>query len=104
MVNTLEKKRCNFLISKRAKNRLQEISDNSVKYFGRSISMSQIIEYFIDRAFLDKKNILSKEITNLRQQLISMEAEWEALNLKEKKVNDEWMYKNEIRTQTAEDF
>lgn len=92
------------MLSCRTRKRLKEISDNSISLLGRKASMSQVVEVLIDKAFIDRKKLLSREITELRQKLIIMETEWDTINDREKQLRAEGLVRNEIRTQAAENI
>lgn len=86
------------MLSNRTKKRLQEISLSSISLLGRKASMSQVIEILIDKAFIDRKNLLSREITELRQRLATMQSEWDAMDNRDKQLRAERLLQNEIRT------
>ena len=96
MVETLQKKRYNFTLTCRAKSRLEEMSNKSTYFLGRHTSMSEIIEILIDRAFIDRKELIEKQITELELKLSSLNEEWTALNNKERNLNLNTDIKNKI--------
>lgn len=85
------KKRHNFTLEDSAKRRLKQLSDESFRYVGRKLSQSEVIEYLVNKAFVDKRELLEKQYNKLKIELESIEAEMMACKIREKKVtNPEW--------------
>ena len=57
----MAKQRFNFTMEPSVKRRLNQLSKESYRYVGRSLSQSEVIEFLINKAFVDKKELLQRQ-------------------------------------------
>ena len=87
----MTKERYNFTLDRTTKNRIVQLSKESIRLTGRHLSQSEIVEMAIYKMFVDKREQLEKHYNKLKLELESVEAELMAIKQREKRSQEiEW--------------
>jgi hypothetical protein len=80
------KGRYNFTMTDRSNERLDTLVKESVKYLGRVLTRSELIELLIDKAFLSKKEQLKERLMELEKEKSKLSEELEKYLIREKEL------------------